>query len=142
MNGGSSFERYPGPPRRDDASYRVISPWRDALAWVSIAGPLEVTRYLVRDGDGWRDVLPDPLDLATDDVPPWRLERRDPVELVFASVLPGAAVVATVTVTRERCELHIEGGIEPACLGELVVWAPGATVERDDAGVWVRLGGA
>ncbi|HVL24632.1 MAG TPA: hypothetical protein VM450_11150 [Thermomicrobiales bacterium] len=102
------FERYPGPPGGGPGLHRVISPWRDALAWVSIAGPLRVAQLLVREGDGWRAVIPPPAVLDdVDPAPLWTLDHRDPVELVFACTLPGIAGTASVTVTREGCSIHL-----------------------------------
>jgi hypothetical protein len=113
------FERYPGPPARGDHLYRVISPWRDALAWVSIAGPLTIARYLLRDGSGWRDVSVASALVAgvparvrsvqsAQAVPVWSLETRDPVELRFVAVAPGLEGHASITVDRHACEVHVD----------------------------------
>lgn len=126
------FERYPGPPGGEPGLHRVISPWRDALAWVSIAGPLRVAQILVRAGDGWRATIPPPAMLDTVDATPrWTLDHRDPVELVFACTHPGITGTASVTVTRDACKAALElrnDGERDLSLAEVAVWEGGEVV--------------
>jgi hypothetical protein len=138
------FERYPGPPGgRDPSLYRVISPWRDALAWVSIAGPLRVAQVLVRAGDGWRPVIPSPaVTDAADPRPCWALDHRDPVELVFACTLPGITGAASVTISRAGCSIHLNlrnDGESPLGLTTLVAHGAGALSPHDRATLLLRV---
>lgn len=131
------FERYPGPARRDAATLRVISPWRDALAWVSIAGPLAITRYLVREREEepWTDVLRDAAAPAVGTgAAMWTLVQRDPIEVEVRTV-PGAPLAARawVRVTREACEVRVAPAIDADGLRALV--AVGGEAVRE-AGGW------
>lgn len=105
------FERYPGQ-RPDEADvYRVISPYRDALAWVSIAGKLSLLRFMVREGAVWQTLVDAPPQSGAEDAPSWAFAWRDPVELAFISrPAAGVEVMAYVTVTRSGCEVHLEPG--------------------------------
>lgn len=138
MNLGPPFERYPGAPRQDDASYRVISPWRDALAWVSIAGSLTLTRYLIRDGSIWRDVLPgSSIPAGGESV--WMLDWRDPVELAFRPRIDGDDVTATVTVTRVWCEIYVHGTVDLARLLARMSLPEAAVMRRDHNGLVIAV---
>lgn len=138
MNLGPPFERYPGPSLRDDASYRVISPWRDALAWVSIAGPLTVTRYLIRDGSIWEDVLPVSL-MPNRSKLVWSLDWRDPVELAFRIGIDGADVTAMVRVTRAACEIRVHGNADPARVLTCMSLPMDMVIEQYDGGLLLDL---
>lgn len=140
MTEGPPFERYPGPPRRDDASFRVISPWRDALAWVSVAGLLAVSRFLVREEDGWRDALVGTPRWQEPDGVPWRLERRDPVELVFRTTGDSTTgAVAYVSVTRTACVVRVEGVGSLARVRELVAVPDEARIVEREGVVKIEI---
>lgn len=119
---GPPFERYPGPPARRDDVYRVISPYRDALAWVSNAGKLALVRLLVRDGDGWRTLVDDAPENG--DGALWTFVQRDPVELVFRA----EDLTAFVTVSTAGCEVRLEG---PA--------TPGGPASVIEIGAWLMI---
>lgn len=109
MGEGPPFERYPGALRQDRAGYRVISPWRDAVAWVSIAGPLAISRYLVRanSNSGWREITTTNDGVREPDDAIWELAWRDPVEAEFRAHYAGGEACARVTVTSRSCEIQI-----------------------------------
>ncbi len=119
----SPFERYPGPPAGRGDIYRVISPTRDALAWVSNAGKLALVRFMVREGNGWRTLV-DEVPRAVDGVV-WTFVQRDPVELVFRAV----DLTAFVTVSAAGCEVRLEGPATPA--------GPASMIE---IGTWFTVG--
>lgn len=119
---GPPFERYPGPPARRDDVYRVISPYRDALAWVSNAGKLALVRFMVREGDGWRTLVDETPQAG--DGPMWTFVQRDPVELVFRA----RELTAFVTVSTAGCEVRLEGTAPPG--------GPASVVEP---GAWLRI---
>lgn len=124
---GPPFERYPGPPADWGDTYRVISPTRDALAWVANAGKLALVRFLVREGDGWRTLVDDAPEGG--DGTPWTFVQRDPVELVFRA----GELTAWVTVSTAGCEVRLEGPSPPGGLSSVI--EPGAwltvTASRD-----------
>lgn len=137
MAGEPPFERYPGPPRRDGATFRVISPWRDALTWVSIAGRLAVTSYLLRRGDGWVEALDDPH--AEEPLGPmWELAGRDPVEVVFRT-LSGPEITASVTVSRESCDIRFVPAIDEADIARWTALPPSTMTRVEANGVVIRI---
>lgn len=124
MSSGPPFERYPDPPAAAADVYRVISPYRDALAWVSASGKLRVVLFLLREGNGWCTVVELPPTPDAHEPPRWEFAYRDPVELVFATrPVSGVQVIAHVTVSRDGCELRLEPDMSPECLDDLVVRA-------------------
>lgn len=102
------FERYPGPSSGRRDLYRVISPLRDVVAWISASGRISLVRLLVRDGTGWSGVVDRPFP-QEDAVPSWALAWRDPVELAFMT-RPETGIDATafVTVGPDGCRVSIE----------------------------------
>ena len=108
---GAPFERYPGQPRGGGEVYRVISPHRDALAWIGNADKLAVVRFMVREGDDWRILVDDARD-AGHATSLWTFVERDPVELRFHSTdAAGMDVSAFVTVSPDGCEVRIVGNV-------------------------------
>jgi hypothetical protein len=117
---GPPFERYPGPPPGSGDVYRVISPYRDALAWVSASGRLALAQFLVREGDGWRTVVDARSDPESGGEVSWSLVYRDPVEVVLEATLPGdQPVVASVTVSRAGCDVRLMSDLSSDLLGVL-----------------------
>lgn len=138
MDAGPPFERYPGPPpRRGDDALRVVSPVRDAVVWISIAGPLQVTTYLRRSVDGWREVLPRSGFSGVEERI-WELAQRDPVEIMLRTIA-GDPVTASVRVSHGRCELRIEPTVDEARMERLVVMPPGAVVTREGEATVIRI---
>jgi hypothetical protein len=141
MREGTPFEGYPGAPGRDDATYRVISPWRDALAWVSIAGPLAVVGYLVRDGEGWREVVPGNTITGPGELD-WVLAWRDPVDLVFQTTTDGVEATARVAVARAACEIRVDAGANRArVLGAIAIPREAAVEQGEGGHVLLRMEG-
>lgn len=127
---GPPFERYPGPPRGRGDVYRVISPYRDALAWVSNAGRLELVRLMVREGDGWRTVAEDAPEEG-EGPPLWAFVQRDPVELVFrATAGAGIDATACVTVTPEGCRVRVEPAEVVDAVASMIATGPWLALER------------
>lgn len=121
MTAGPPFERYPGPPPDSGDVCRVISPYRDALAWISVAGRLSLARFLLREGDGWRTVVDTASEADSGSGTGWSLVHRDPVEVVLDASLPNGVVVrASVTVGRAGCEVRINPALAPCELDELI----------------------
>ncbi len=102
--------------------YRVISPTRDALAWVSTAGKLALVRFMVRESDGWRTLVDEAPQVGDGVV--WTFVQRDPVELVFRA----GDLAAWVTVSTAGCEVRLEG---PA--------PPGGPVSVIGTGPWLSI---
>jgi len=109
---------------------RVVSPYRDAVAWISLSGRLAITTYLLRAVDGWREVLP-PENLPVAEAPVWTLVQRDPVEIVLQTIA-GISLDARITVTSERCEIRIEPAIDGDEVDRLIVRTGTSIVQQSD----------
>lgn len=137
MTMSAPFEQYPGAPGGDTSAIRVISPVRDAVAWLSIAGRLVLSTWLLRAGDSWREVLPEPP-AAGDAVPVWTLVQRDPVEIRLRTI-SGDPVVASVTVSAASCLIRLTPAVTPERLGRLVSLPSSAVVTRDASRTTIEI---